>query len=433
MKNKELDEIISNKTNESLENDNSLDNIEDNDSSMDFNNTNQSESLLIEENDVSQEFLMGDKKEKKSKKASRKERRYQKLREKMIESPDIKFLGPLSYRHLRLIAWLAMALSFFLVIVTTTQEIVQIEIINPFWTTALSIFSSVSTPLFLVAIFATIFSNHKTFKSAIIFYVIAYCAIGFGILIIYFRYLNPIFIKLELDTDIMAQNTGNVLGNKVKVNIFSDLLALTLIHFFINYNPTKYFQGKKIIIFRLMIFLPLIYLFISYIIIGLNTFDKITLPFFIYPFLTTKSPLVHIIFLILSLWIKNRKKIFFKIGGTEKQYKEYLGTRKNSLSFSIFISIIFAIFSFIDFVLLVIAGVYGQLKGWDFDTTLVLFTKLGIGNCACLIFAIPFILLFSYQKKYKNKTPDILIPFIGIGMIAFGVIEGIYQLLMNIL
>ena len=290
MENKELDEIISNKTNESLENDNSLDNIEENDSSKDLDNTNQTETLLIEENDVSQEFLMGDKIEKKSKKASRKERRYQKLREKMIESPDIKFLGPLSYRHLRLIAWLAMALSFFLVIVTTTQEIVQIEIINPFWTTALSIFSSVSTPLFLVAIFATIFSNHK-----------AYWAIGFGILIIYFRYLNPIFIKLELDTDIMAQNTGNILGNKVKVNIFSDLLALTLIHFFINYNPTKYFQGKKIIIFRLMIFLPLIYLFISYIIIGLNTFDKITLPFFIYPFLTTKSPLVHIIFLILSL------------------------------------------------------------------------------------------------------------------------------------
>ena len=173
MENKELDEIISNKPNESLENDNSLDNIEDNDSSKNFNNTNQSETLLIDENDVSQEFLMGDKKEKKSKKASRKERRYQKLKEKMIESPDIKFLGPLSYRHLRLIAWAAMALSFFLVIVTTAQELVEIEIINSFWTTALSIFSSVSTPLFLVAIFATICNNHKTFKSAIIFYVVA--------------------------------------------------------------------------------------------------------------------------------------------------------------------------------------------------------------------------------------------------------------------
>ena len=45
------------------------------------------------------------------KKLSRKEKRREKLRQKLLNPNDIKYQGPLSYRYLKIIAWIAIAIG----------------------------------------------------------------------------------------------------------------------------------------------------------------------------------------------------------------------------------------------------------------------------------------------------------------------------------
>lgn len=54
--------------------------------------------------------------------------------------------------------------------------------------------------------------------------------------------------------------------------------------------------------------------------------------------------------------------------------------------------------------------------------------SVGFGKSVCLMIFAPFMLLFNYTKIPKNKTVGMLIPVIGIGLIALICIQGIYQL-----
>ena len=50
-----------------------------------------------------------------------------------------------------------------------------------------------------------------------------------------------------------------------------------------------------------------------------------------------------------------------------------------------------------------------------------------------MVFAIPFILLYSYQRKHKDARVDIAIPILGIALIVVVYVEGIYQFIVNFL
>ena len=364
----------------------------------------------------------------------RKIRRREKFKNMILNPEDIKYVGPLSYRHLRIIAWIAFAIGQYVMISNLATSLLKTNLIPNGLSTFLDIFSDLSTPLFLMAIFAVIFSQQKTYKSAVVFYAAAFLSIGIGFLLFYSRYVSMLVAKMGYDITTASESLGDAIGRRAQINVFADLLSLTLFHFFINYNPHKFFKGKKKILFRLMILFPIAYLVTSYILIGLDAAGSIALRFEIFPFLTTKSPMVHILFISLSIWIKNRERIFLKLGGTRAEYKKYLKTNRNSLFFSIQASVLFAIFSFVDFIaLIVVAAIRYMKNGMDMDQAIFFAQRLGFSQCAILFIAIPFILLFSYQKKYKNNTMDIIIPFIGIGLTAFAYFEGIFEMVMILL
>ena len=54
--------------------------------------------------------------------------------------------------------------------------------------------------------------------------------------------------------------------------------------------------------------------------------------------------------------------------------------------------------------------------------------SIGFGKSTCLIFFAPIVLLFNYTKIPKNKTVGMLIPVVGILLIALIGVQGIYQL-----
>lgn len=364
-------------------------------------------------------------------KLSRKERRREKIKQRMLNLKDIKYQGPLSYRYLRIIAWVFLVLGQVAFLNSISTKMFSTNFLGETGQYVFQVFPSLTTPLFIIASFGIILSGHKSFKNVIAVYGAAFLAIGAGLCLFYGRYIDGLFTRLGIDQSAI-DSLGSNLGGYVDINVFADLFAFVMFHFFINYMPhrTKIFEGKRIIIFRLLSLIPVIYIIASYIFKILDGLNIYAFPFYAYPFLTTKSPLVFMIFASISLWIKNREKIYVSFGATRQEYRQFLKTNRNSLSFSLQLSLLIVLFSIIDFVVFLILFLALIISGaGDADYIIKMITLLGGGQCFALQLTIPFILLYSYTRTHKNTMIDIFIPVIGIGLIAFVYIEGVYQLI----
>ena len=120
-----------------------------------------------------------------------------------------------------------------------------------------------------------------------------------------------------------------------------------------------------------------------------------------------------------------------------KEYKDFLNTNANSLHFSVYTCIIIIFTVIIDIIVLIgVTAIFfaaGEQDTGAIITSFISATKLGFGKSIVLIFAIPFVMMFSYTKTYKDKLVDKAIPLGGIALIAAVYIEGVFQLLCAIL
>ena len=158
------------------------------------------------------------------------------------------------------------------------------------------------------------------------------------------------------------------------------------------------------------------------------------LPFYVFPFLTTKSPIIYLIFIVAALWIKNRERWFIRLGATRQEYHEFLKTNRNSLSVSITLSVIILLSVFLDILLLLIALIYYAANNLPSDNFVdVVFGTFGFGQASSMILAIPFIFLYSYKRRHKDTRLDLIIPILGIALIVLVYVEGTYQFIIEFL
>ena len=350
----------------------------------------------------------------------RREKRHEKIRKKFFKD-DIKYQGPLSYRYLRILGWVAFVLGQLALMNSFTSNY-NWDPLGPVVQTIFSYGSSLMTPFFVIASFGMVLSGNRGYRNFILLYGAAFLAIGVGVLFAYYRYINGLFVA----SDMVEVSTlmENFIADRIHINVFADLFAFTLFHYFVNYTPKKYFQGKKIHIFRLFSLLPIIYALVSYILKTSYALGALSnLPFGFFPFMTTKSPLMVMIFVVISLWIKNREKIFIKIGSTKEQYNTYLNSKRNSLSFSIVLSVVIAIFALIDFILMAILTAIFAARNPDLTGVELFIDSFGVGQVVPCILAIPFIMLYSYTRDHKNTQIDLFIPIAGIGVTALVYVE----------
>lgn len=363
------------------------------------------------------------------KKLSRREKRRERVRKALFAKEDIKYKAPLSYRHLRIIGWICMALGQLALLCSICNTIMDWSPVGKAGYQAISVISNLSTPLFVFASFGLILSKQKRYSSFLVTYGLAFLAIGFGFIFFYYRYVDGLFVQLGINKTNFAEITKNFIGNKININVFADLFTFALFHFFINYSPKKYFKGRKIIIFRLFSLIPISFILLCYVLHILHGFAVINLPIFIYPFLTTKSPLLFALFVIISLWIRNREKWFIKLGATKEEYHKFSLTNRNSLSFSTHVSILILVGIVADFIIGMIIGfIINIILGIPFDSDVLTDTFL-IGQTFPLVFSIPILFLYSYTKTHKEKIIDIIIPIGGIALTAFVYLEVIYQII----
>lgn len=342
-----------------------------------------------------------------------------KLVNKLMVAKDIKYRGILSYRHLRIIAWVALAISQYCLILGMGLSLFHRSLAYPTWIyRSLTIVGNLSIPFFLLATFSIILARNRTYKSLVMFYGLAYLGLALVIIFVYDRYIGRLIYEISGETEMAKNVVLSLFKLKTDFNVFGDLFVLTLFNFFLNYELNSKYGKKTIVAFRSLCVLPLLFALVAYILTVLAKFEFITIPFEVYPFLPTKSPLVYLVFICMSLWIKNRERIYIKLGATKKEYNMFLRTNKNSLAFSVHVCSLFLLVSLLDLL---------------FALTIPNATNYNLGQTAGLFLAIPFVLLFSYSKTHTEREYDILVPFIGILILLFAYIEAIYEIIMAVL
>ena len=245
------------------------------------------------------------------------------------------------------------------------------------------------------------------------------------VLFAYDRYIESILLLAGIDKSIIGYVSQRI-AQDANVNVFADLLALSTFYYFLNYIPRKHFKGNKIKLFRAFAILPILFIIASYVLKVLRNFEIIELPFALIPFLTTKSPAIHLVCIVLVLGLKKIESNFYKKGGTREQFVKFEQSNRNSLRFSLAVSALFTIVSLLSFILFYVSFGFGIET---FSTV----AKLNLLNDIGVIFAVPLMPLFSYTRKHKNNRDDIIIVLAGIALVALATIESCYNIIIQLL
>ena len=362
------------------------------------------------------------------------------LKDRTLEN-DIKYRAPLSYRYLRIIAWICLIIAQIGMVAKLNIRIVPGSEQQIGWVKDMGeIFATFPLPLFLLANFAVMYQKRDSWKKLIMFY--GGVALGLyivaNVVIIHYGY-GFVNAFAQINFMDMAKGFGLLLFGLGKTglvfNIFIDLFLCALVFYFLNYNP-KSFQGKKLIIFRSFVIIPILYEVGSILIKYFVSLGQMDLPFFVFFLLTSKPPLMFAaivaLFVILKIEELRKKKKYLN----NDFVKEHRKTNAHSLRFSIIIAITFFVAGIIDLIIylstsLALASKFvADIEDIDVASYLALYviSHLGFGDASTLLLIAPLTLLFTYTKVHKNKKIDPLIPVVGIALILFVYVEGIFQI-----
>lgn len=365
---------------------------------------------------------------------------------------DIRFRGPLSYRHLQILGWLAVS---FLVLNRLINLGIAIDPGQPAWVyslnTVAAFLSQFVLPLFLFANFAILLDGKKPFKEQLLKFG------GLSLLVVFLFLVVTEHFILEVGTALFGDRAGmqvlihdfflnQMHSGSLSFNLFIDMFLCTLLLFFLEYTPKRIFTGKKRYIFRMFALLPILYEVLSLVIRIMTYYYMISPPLIVFPLLTTKPLMSFVLFVILVLFIKIREFRFRRNGKTKEDYRQFTKTNLNSLHFSLFASLMILITGIIDSLLFVFSALFdmtirsGAGSGLSeeaadsmIQSTAAGVSGWGIGGHAGMMTIIPVILLFSYTRTHKNEKADTYIPIGGVLLAVIVGIEGLHQgILMNI-
>ena len=353
---------------------------------------------------------------------------------------DITYEAPLSYRHLRIIAW-----AFFVIATIGTVLGIGVQV-NPHLATydsLASVFKSGQTivsSLFLIAIFAVVLNAKDGYKRLILMYGGLTLLVYVAFVIVYQHYIVGLVGALLGDQAAANSFVDKFLDVVAKdgyltFNIFIGLFLCTLVTFFINYHPKKYFQGKKHIIFRLFALLPIIYEIGMIIVKSCAHQGIFTMSPFVYPLLPTKAPIAFIVFIVMALFIKGEQRRYLQGGKTIKDYHEFQKTNVHRLRFSFSLAIVILIASIVDILVVLLSGLFTAMISTGSEEEIIMAVAnnssmlyaIGFGKTFPMIFIIPLVLFFDYRKTYKDKLPDMIIPAVGIALVALTFLEGGFE------
>lgn len=352
--------------------------------------------------------------------------------------------APLSYRHLRILGWLCIAVSQ-IGLMLELASVLGLTVPNAArWSSVCSQVGAIAVPLFLLANFAVILNGSKKYASLLLMYGGFSIAICLGYFFVVSHYLLGILSALaEKGTDLRG-NLPLLLrsispSGFFAFNIFLDLFLCTAFSFFVFERPGKRFQGKKLRIFRAFAVIPALYEIASVLLKVLASTGRIEMPIWLFPLLTTKPPMMFLLFVGLVLIIKLRERHSETgdetPGRSEASIRSYVNTRR----FSAALMGLMIAAALLDILLKhVLPGAI--LKAFPADGFIPPYeaakqavSAWGFGSAALLLFLAPFSLLFCFSKTYQKSAIDMMIPIAGIVLVAFVTFEGLFLIVRAVL
>ena len=352
---------------------------------------------------------------------------------------DIRYRGPLSFQWFQAFGWLCIALTAVIMLLKISDRIDPASAgQNANLLLALNLISAMSLPFLLIANFARILNNNEGYKKQLIRNGGAALAIFVISVLFFLRYVSGMIGEFVTDPEevipVLTESfRGIVSTGFIAFNLFVDLFLCTLVMFFLNARPGRFFTGKKLHIFRLLAVLPIAYEIFSLILKYLSVRGRITLPLWTFPLLTVKPPVTFAVFVILAVFIKTRELRFRRHGRTHEEYQAFLKTNRNSLHFSVFLSITLVAAGIVDFLIftLLTAKVAGNASEAEITEHFLDYASvasgIGFGEAIPLLFVAPIILLFSYTRVPRNKMISMLIPLGAIILMILILLEGVYR------
>lgn len=350
---------------------------------------------------------------------------------------DIPSNARFGYRGMRIAAWIFM-LCLVMGAIWGNSIILQLAKNNPFISYGASIFSffgNLALPAFFIANFSIILANRGKYKTIFLRYILF---IGLILLMLYgflYRYFIQIGTKAFGDSTQAFEGLTSLLNSNptfaVCFNLFIDLMLCLLAWFFIDYTPKKHFQGKKIVYFRLLALLPIAYE-VACITIKLYAIcvPAFKVPFYVFPLITNKPPILFFAFLAIAIREKLLERKYSKLGHNREEFLEYCTTNAANKSFTKFCSRTFLIAALVDLVFCVCLSyvLIGRTTN-DMNQLTNELIRTGLGKGISLVFMIPLMHFFSYNKKYKSSVFDTLLPLVSIAIIGIVIIEMFIDLL----
>ena len=371
--------------------------------------------------------------------AQEKRRRIKKLHE-VTAADDIRYRGPLSYQGFQVLGWACIVASVLrLILAIGGSRDPQLYADTRTLMEVLTYLVPLPLPFLLIANFSRILNNSEGYKKQLLRNCLAAAAV-FGVSWLFFsRYVVGLAMQFVKQPE-QVQPLMNEFFAKhnpqgfIAFNLFVDLFLCTLTMFFLNAHPKRIFTGKKVIILRLLVLLPVAYEAASIWLKIQSSLGKITLPFWSFPLLTVKPPMTFLLFLFLSVHMSGREMRFRKHGRTHEDYLEYLKTNRNAFHFSLCLVVAMVIATFLDFILAgwvsgIIAGANGipVENSEPYGSCLLAAKAAGFGQSWPLLLAAPAVLLYSYNKIPRRPLISVLIPLAAIVIIILMIFEAVYQ------
>ena len=365
-----------------------------------------------------------------------------KLHEYSAEN-DIRYRGPLSYQGFQILGWLCISMLSGILLLKIGIKLdpkyaAQYTSINR----VLTNIESGSLPFLLISNFSRILNNEEGYRTQLIRNGGAALAISVVSILFFNRYVIGTFTQFVTDPEEVAPFLAlefNSIEKKgfIAFNLFIDLFLCTLVMFFLNVRPKRFFTGKKRYFVRAMAILPVAYEACSIYLKGQAATGKILLPFWTFPLLTVKPPMTFMVFVVLVFYIKQREWRFRRHGKKHAEYRAFLKTNRNSLQFSIFLAVVLVVAAILDFVIMVFltasaaveAGSAEVFAGNQAEVVRMMTGAfaMGFGDAVSLLFVAPLVLLFSYTRVPKNKMLSAVIPVAAIVLMIIFLLEGGYQ------
>ena len=370
-----------------------------------------------------------------------KEKKKRKKFHEFTAENDMKYRGPLNYQHFQIVGWACIVAAVAAAIISLGGKMVGEAVMKRYGTlgSILSFMSQFSLPLLLIASFSRILNSNDSGKKMLLINGGAAVGIIAVTLLLGSRYfigiLKQIIAPAEKVVPMMnGIIAGVVPGGFLAFNMFVDLFLCTLMMFLLNVQPKRWFTGKKVLILRFAVIIPIAYEGFCFWLKIQAMRGKVMLPMWSYPLLTMKPPVMILLFIVMAFVVKIREYRYCKHGNTHEDYQAFMQTNRNSFHLSVRLAILMVIFAVLDLVLLVLltylnadsAGALnaaGEMAEEASDTFVSLSLAVGIGKSWPIGLLAPFMLLFSYNKEPKNKMISMVLPAVAIVLCIFIVLE----------